>query len=153
MSCASILRIVLAEFVSRLVAFDHLNKCGERTKEKIAWLIDLEKRAFTLNTHYFRDYRDKFLAFYRGCREREGEDGQIVYNLQSYQSHHGSFGYPTAFQESMTRVLSDLPQLGLPGTKPMDLTKLLPRDPMEPALIIMADVRAYFQGQYLMVDV
>ena len=45
------------------------------------------------------------------------------------------------------KVLSGLAELGISGVTEEDLPKLLPPDRMEPALVIMADVRAYFQGK------
>lgn len=45
------------------------------------------------------------------------------------------------------KVLSGLAELGMHGVTEEDLPKLLPPDRMEPALVIMADVRAYFQGR------
>ena len=50
------------------------------------------------------------------------------------------------FQPSVKSALASLAAIGLPGVKAEDLAKLLPPDRMEPALMIMADVRAYFQG-------
>jgi len=49
--------------------------------------------------------------------------------------------------QAITRVLSGLAEMGFQGLTASDLVKLLPPDEMEPALIIMADVRAYFQGE------
>ena len=52
------------------------------------------------------------------------------------------------FQPSVKNALASLAAIGLSGVKAEDLPKLLPPDQMEPALIIMADVRAYFQGAF-----
>ena len=139
--------------MSRLIVLDHLNKCGERTKEKIRWLIDLEKRAFTLNTHYYRDYRDNFLAFYRGCRERGSNDDTAIRNLQNYRPPNPYETSGNSANASIARILSNLPHVGFRGTTAADLAQLLPRDSTEPALIIMADVRAYFQGQCFTIDI
>ncbi|KAF7304101.1 hypothetical protein MIND_00641600 [Mycena indigotica] len=49
---------------------------------------------------------------------------------------------------TISSVLGQLASLGLPGVAAADLAKLLPSDKMEPALEIMADVRAYFQVAY-----
>ena len=125
---------------------EHIKKCGDRTKEKINWLMDVENRPYTINTHYYSDYKDKFLSFYRGCRQK-GDNSQLMKNLQEYKPHiPNSFTLSAAFQTSMAQILSGLPQVGITGTQAVDLTKLLPPDPMEPALNIMAGVRAYFQG-------
>lgn len=50
--------------------------------------------------------------------------------------------------EKIHRVMDGLAEIGMPGIKAEDLTKLLPPDIMEPALNIMADVCAYYQGSY-----
>jgi len=42
--------------------------------------------------------------------------------------------------------MSGLAEIGLIGVQARDLAKLFKIDDMEPALEIMADVRAYFQG-------
>lgn len=49
-------------------------------------------------------------------------------------------------QDAVKKVLSGLAEMGMTGVTEDDLPKLLPADGMEPALAIMADVRAYFQG-------
>ena len=37
--------------------------------EKIKWLLEMENAApFTLNDHYYEDYREKFLKFYHEAR-------------------------------------------------------------------------------------
>ena len=61
---------------------------------------------FTLNEHYFSDYRQKFLDSYRNARAEENRKGEE--NLRPEE--------------------------------------LIARDRFEPALQIMASVRAYFQG-------
>ena len=45
------------------------------------------------------------------------------------------------------KVLAGLAEMGLTQVKAEDIPKLLPPDKMEPALHIMSDVRAYFQGE------
>jgi hypothetical protein len=116
--------------------------------------MEIEKRPYTLNTHYYSDYKDKFLSFYRGCREK-GDDPQIVKNLQTYKPYvyvPGGLNAPSPFQNGMAEVLSALPKVGINGTRPADLARLFAPDPMEPALDIMAGVRAYFQGAYSATD-
>jgi len=46
----------------------------------------------------------------------------------------------------LSKALSHLARVGMHGLVPADLLKTLPADKMEPAITIMADVRAYFQG-------
>ena len=128
----------------RVVISEHLKRCGDQTKAQLNWLLEIESRPFTLNTHYYSDYKDKFLAFYRGSRE-SGSSGDLIRNLQSYDPTTQQDRAP--FGEGVARILSALPQVGITGAQAVDLTKLLPLDPMEPALGIMAGVRAYFQGE------
>ena len=47
----------------------------------------------------------------------------------------------------LAKVLTGLAEMGLAGIKPEDIPKLFPPDRMEPAIHIMSDVRAYFQGE------
>jgi hypothetical protein len=133
---------------SRVIVTEHLKKCGDRTKEKINWLMEVEKRPYTLNTHYYSDYKDKFLSFYRASRQM-GDNSQFMKNSQGYKPHvPNSYNPATPFQTGMAQILSALPQVGITGTQAVDLAKLFPVDPMEPALNIMAGVRAYFQGPH-----
>ena len=114
--------------------------------------MEVEKRPYTLNTHYYSDYKDKFLSFYRASRQM-GDNSQFMKNFQGYKPHvPSSYNSPNAFQTSMGQILSALPQVGITGTQAVDLAKLFPVDPMEPALNIMAGVRAYFQGPYSYFD-
>ena len=55
--------------------------------------------------------------------------------------------------EESTRIkiiniaLADLAAIGIRGLTAADFSKLVPDDDMTPALEIMAEVRAYFQGK------
>ena len=120
---------------------DHLKKCADDTRDKIKWLIDIEQRAFTLNAHMFSDYKDKFLSYYGAYQEKE-EHGTLMQKLQQYPLP----GPIPEFQDRVSKILSLLPAIGLSGTQAIDLARLLPPDPMDPALDIMASVRGYFQG-------
>ncbi|KAF5354814.1 hypothetical protein D9756_005633 [Leucocoprinus leucothites] len=133
----------------RVLVQDHLKSCLARTEEKINWLVDLEDKAFSLNTHYLTDYKSKFLAYYRGARNK-GNHADIMSTISTYtplsSSATNSKGVPVLC--GIAKVLSGLAELGLTGIKANDLAKLLKTDDMEPALEIMADVRAYFQVAY-----
>jgi len=108
---------------------DHLDAAAVRSKEKIEWLLKLEQSPATLNTHYYLDYKNKFLAHYRACRHNT--------NLAS------EMWVPS--QKDVYDAISALSKLGIRAQRD-DLHKLLPSDPMEAALGIMASVRGYFQG-------
>lgn len=134
---------------------DYVKACCEVTASRIAWLLELEQRPSTLNGHYYADYRDKFLASYRAYRETD-TSGPLIDKLKGYRPFQGTTlngksrvaTVPSDFQESMTKVFSGLSEIGMTGIQAMDLPKLLPPDLYDPALHIMATVRAYFQGQY-----
>ena len=51
----------------------------------------------------------------------------------------------------IAKIMAGLAEVGVSGIKPEDLPRLFPSDSMEPALLIMADVRAYFQGNWLII--
>jgi len=114
-------------------------KCYETAREKIEWYLKVEQGAFTLNEHYYSDYKSKFLAFYRGSLLK-GSNSSLIQRLESA-------GKTPEFDASAAKVLSGISELGMQGVKLMDLPKLLPPNPYEPALQIMAGVRAYFQGK------
>lgn len=117
-----------------MIVNDHLDVAAEKTKEKIQWLLDLERNPTTLNTHYFSDYKDKFLSFYKASRDQT--DLAIKLNRDRHM-----------YNNSINKVLSGLNEIGI-SAQANDLPKLLPPDPVEAALNIMASVRAYFQGKH-----
>ncbi|KIJ63510.1 hypothetical protein HYDPIDRAFT_40933 [Hydnomerulius pinastri MD-312] len=126
-----------------MIVIDHLDEAAARTKEKIEWLLALEQAPTTLNTHYYSDYKDKFLSCYKGCWDK----GDLAAKLQTFPSQGIQPLAVTGYESSVTKVLSGLSELGI-TVKASDLPKLLPPDPMEAALNIMASVRAYFQVAY-----
>lgn len=190
----------------------HIDECYDRARERVQWLRQLESAPFTLNTHYLSDYKEKFLAYYKGAREQLTQPQHTnietsSQNLLSFSqsqtvkpsegskpndatgSSSSKFSFtlvptslpptpdlafpppkapvfpPTAVTalfppppvsqdqaraEALKKVLSGLAELGMSGITEADLPKLLPSDRMEPALGIMADVRAYFQGECLL---
>lgn len=122
-----------------------MKKCGDEARRRISWLLDLEKRPRTLNDHYYSDYRDKFLAYYRGCRHSD-RHGSLITSLQAYRPPKTAPSPNSLdFNSCAAKALSGLQEIGI-DSKATDLPKLLPSDPLEPALHIMATVRAYFQG-------
>ncbi|KAF9783798.1 P-loop containing nucleoside triphosphate hydrolase protein [Thelephora terrestris] len=60
-----------------------LADCHATTLEKIDWLLEMEATStFTLNEHYFSDYRQKFLESYRGARAEENRKGDEDLRLE-----------------------------------------------------------------------
>ncbi|KAF8181829.1 P-loop containing nucleoside triphosphate hydrolase protein [Pholiota molesta] len=136
----------------------HMKKCLERAEERIQWLLELEVSPFSLNTHYLADYKAKFLAHYKSSRDEQNRAHLATairdYELESQaKARHSKKGTASSFSTpaepiGIAKILSGLAEIGMTGIKPEGLANLLPPDRMEPALIIMADVRAYFQVAY-----
>lgn len=129
-----------------MIVNEHLDKAAKQAREKINWLLELEKAPTTLNVHYYSNYKIKFLGYYKGCRDRE----ELTTKLQNYRAPttmHTSPNHGQAFHQGIQKALTGLTEIGL-SVQVGDLPKLLPVDPMEPALLIMAGVRAYFQVAY-----
>ena len=120
----------------RSILQDHLDKCAHAASQHIDSLIEQEQEPFTMNTHYYMEYRSKFLAYYRGARQRAKSD--FMRNLENSQNHD--------IRQALNDALSSLTRMGLEAVDASSLANLLPPDPMEPAIGIMADARAYFQG-------
>ncbi|KIK36073.1 hypothetical protein CY34DRAFT_544266 [Suillus luteus UH-Slu-Lm8-n1] len=130
-----------------MIVNEHLDKATKQAKEKISWLLELEKSPTTLNVHYYSHYKTKFLGYYKGCRDQ----GELTIKLQNYRAPttvHSNPVHGQAFQQAVHKAISGLTEAGLSGVQASDISKLLPVDPMEPALLIMAGVRAYFQVAY-----
>ncbi|KAJ7769899.1 P-loop containing nucleoside triphosphate hydrolase protein [Mycena metata] len=116
---------------------DFMNQRAEAAQALIAKLIALENDGpLTLNEHYLSDYQAKFLAYYRGLREKQ-QNPVLAQAIAAFKPH-----------TNIAQALSTLAAIGLNGIHAEDLVKLLPPDHMDPALNIMADVRAYFQVAY-----
>jgi hypothetical protein len=164
-----------SSLLSRHIAREHLKKCLSAAESQIDWLLRLESRPFTLNSHYLSDYKDNFLSHYKGLRQ---QDLHTIHNnpmqkpsvpalVLTKGTSTGSgkdvfkFGNPTVVapgsssqsqpslstDEKVNTVMAGLADLGFHGLTAADLAKLLPPDEMEPAINIMAEVRAYFQGK------
>jgi hypothetical protein len=114
---------------------DHIEKCAKAGAQHIDSLLEEEKEPFTMNDHYFRDYRSKFLAYYKNARLRA--KSQFIRNLENRDDGD--------MVEAASETLCSLTRMGLQANA-SSLANLLPADPMDPAIEIMADVRAYFQG-------
>ncbi|KAJ8697219.1 hypothetical protein PTI98_007017 [Pleurotus ostreatus] len=128
---------------------NHVQAACQRTEARIKWLISLEAHPFTLNEHYLADYKDKFLSFYKAVRQSQ-RSPTLLAHINRYAiapPQNDSFDR-TLQPTGIPKILSGLSEVGITGVKPEDIPKLLPPDTMEPALTIMAEVRAYFQVAY-----
>lgn len=110
----------------------------------ISKLIALEEDGpLTLNEHYLADYKTKFLSDYKSTREKT-QNPVLANAIEAHRLVSSPAAYP-----GIAQVLAGLAAVGLNGIDAEDLVKLLPPDRMDPALNIMADVRAYFQGEFV----
>jgi hypothetical protein len=114
----------------------HIEKCADAAARHIDSLLEEEKEPFTMNEHYFMEYRSKFLAHYR--QARLNARSQFIRNLENRDDGD--------MMAAMTETLCSLTRMGLEQADATLLANLLPPDPMDPAIGIMAEVRAYFQG-------
>jgi hypothetical protein len=111
----------------------HIQRCADLAEQRMTFLLEEEQEPFTMNEHYFMDYRSKFLGHYKGIRQKA--ESSFIDELESEEN-----------KQLMSKVTSGLTALGFPNVDPSTLPRLLPPDPMESAIEIMAEVRAYFQG-------
>ncbi|KAH9924573.1 P-loop containing nucleoside triphosphate hydrolase protein [Fomitopsis serialis] len=131
------------EFTISIVIADYIADRARATRECLQWLVALEGRPRTLNDHYFRDYRDKFLAWYRGHRSQYN-NVPLLHKLKKHNTSNGS----SEFDENVRAIMAAFSALDIHDIEPTDLAKVLPTDPYEAAIGIMASVRAYFQVAY-----
>jgi hypothetical protein len=122
----------------RKIVQNHIQECADSARQHIKSVLDNEHEPFTMNEHYFRDYRSKFFTYYKGIRSRA--QSRFIRNLESRNEED---------IEAVDDTLSSIARLGLPDINAQALANLLPSDPMEAAIRTMADVRAYFQGSPL----
>lgn len=135
----------LNDCIFRIIVQDYMKQRAEAARALISKQSLLEKDGpLTLNEHYLADYKAKFLSYYKGVREKV-QNPALAEAIEEYWSNQGPV-YPGAPPSGIAQVLSGLAAIGLSGVEPADFVKLLPPDRMDPALTIMSDVRAYFQG-------
>ena len=106
--------------------------------------IEIEREEpTTVNEHYLSDYKAKYLARYRAERKVHSGSGA---NPSLRDFINGTYD-----RNNFENAVSYLSRLGFPSDlKRDDLLRLLKPDASEEALDIMAEVRAYYQGQYLL---
>jgi hypothetical protein len=130
---------MLLTLLNRNIMQTHVQKCADAAAQHIDSLLEDENEPFTMNYHYYAEYRSKFLNHYKSDRLRS--KSSFIRNLED-----GNGGMMDAINDT----ISSLAKLGLHSVDASSLASLLPPDPMEPAIEIMADVRAYFQGRVLL---
>jgi hypothetical protein len=114
----------------------HIEECADAAAQHIISLLEQEREPFTMNEYYFLEYRSKFMVYYKEARLRA--KSQFIRNLENRDDGD--------MMGAMNDAICSLTKMGLETANAPELANLLPTDPMDPAIGIMADVRAYFQG-------
>jgi len=110
--------------------------------ERISFLMKTEKLPLTRNYHYYADSRSKFLSYYKGLLDPRKNNNF----LQKLQDMRLDVTGKASIQEPLNRILSGFVEIGFGKVEAVSLIRLQDPDPMDEAIEIMADVRAYFQG-------
>ncbi|KAG8958380.1 hypothetical protein FRC03_009191 [Tulasnella sp. 419] len=124
---------------------------GVSTREKIESLCSLEALPFTQNEHYFLNYREKLRNRYKSLYRRSRGQEHLIENLKKCESAGVGADHSDEYQEfwrNVNQILTSLRAIGIQSRNASDLTLLLPKDEMDPAIDIMAEARAYFQVAY-----
>jgi len=90
-----------------------------------------------VNEHYLADYKRKFIARYKAARQLH-----VGHSPELQKLVDGGYQNSSNMREAVT----NLKAMGLPLVNNYDLLRLLPGDPADDAIEIMAEVRAYYQG-------
>jgi hypothetical protein len=118
----------------------HRLTCDKAARDRVNWIIDMEHQAtFTLNRLYHLSYRDNFQAFYKAARWSQlgiRHASSPCYNKSRNVTH----------VEKRQRLVDRL-NYGHPTGIP-DLLKLIPGNPSDTAIGIIAEVRAYWQSKF-----
>ncbi|KAI0743138.1 P-loop containing nucleoside triphosphate hydrolase protein [Daedaleopsis nitida] len=116
------------------IVMEQLQLCSDDAIDHAQTILKLEYAApFTLNTQSLAEKRDKLLAKYKGARPQSASSG-----LRPLCPDNSKL---------LSDALAALTRLGL-SVKEEDLGKLSPPDDFEEELMVMAEVRAYFQIAY-----
>ncbi|OBZ65896.1 Interferon-induced GTP-binding protein Mx2 [Grifola frondosa] len=133
-----------------LIVANHIKKCAASTSTRLDWLLEVEKRPTTLNSHHYHNYKDRFLDYFH-MHQRGGGGDALAAKLKAHRPSNCGPGMPSLlidFDKQILRAQSALSDLGIRNVDSKDLARLCPANQYEPALNIMATVRAYFQLAY-----
>ena len=119
----------------------HLDRRAKKTSSLISILLEVEKEPSTQHTHYFKDYRRKFSAFYKGIFSGNA-NSNFIGRLQ------GTTLRSSEFTLALEDILLNLHKIGFHNVRPLELAVLRASvdSDSDDAIKIMADVRGYFQG-------
>ncbi|KIO31592.1 hypothetical protein M407DRAFT_19341 [Tulasnella calospora MUT 4182] len=137
----------LKEAVSKLTS-EQIIKCAQATTKKIEGLFQSECSPYTQNDEFFIAYKTKMLTRYKIIHQELEGKSTLVTGLKGYDpnnsysvnNNHSQWTY-------LNQAIAYLQNFGM-TVKAEDFIALLPQHDMNPALDIMAEVRAYFQVAY-----
>ncbi|KAA1470484.1 P-loop containing nucleoside triphosphate hydrolase protein [Dentipellis sp. KUC8613] len=133
----------IKKWVSPFV-MNYLNGARERTQEFVKLLLRAERIVDSGNNRDFRAYKDKYLTHYKMLQGLAAGDRftrslmMRPYNASSTQDASSEF------QSGERQFMTATAKMSV-KFETKDLPKLLPSSPLDPVVIVMADVSAYFQ--------
>lgn len=142
----------------RMIVLKHAKQRSQETIKLISRLHDLEKIPMTLNDYHYLDYKAKFLAYYEEWRSRSlGAHWVHRLNLHSDGCEDSGSKETISVEDDskeeseedpdIVEIIRKFNDLNGSGIKSADLARVLQPELYDPALEIMASVRAYFQGK------
>ncbi|KAG5220009.1 P-loop containing nucleoside triphosphate hydrolase protein [Salix suchowensis] len=147
---------VLFKYMKALV-HKHFASFGQGNLEQRVGYAPIQQRSPGLKQVFLPPVRrDKFLSFYKAVRQSQ-RNPELLASINDHLTNppkaavynrNGHIVTDAVQPNGIAKILSGLAEVGISGVKPEDIPKLLPSDTMEPAITIMAEVRAYFQGAY-----
>ncbi|KAF8701083.1 hypothetical protein RHS03_06571, partial [Rhizoctonia solani] len=130
--------------VVQKIVLEKLEECKTATVQELDFLLEMESLPFTLNSHYYLDYKEKFLKHYATFRNNRSALGR---SLRAKPSP--SWEREETVADPLEAALENLRRAGFDNLNRQDLVKLLPADfSQQAALEIMASARAYYQVAY-----
>ncbi|KAI0041019.1 P-loop containing nucleoside triphosphate hydrolase protein [Auriscalpium vulgare] len=134
-----------------------IQKRYQKTEAFIDGFLEAERSPFTLNGHYYQTCRDKWLSVYRGARAKK------TIALMDVLHASGTKGFESSTialaknqrqpddaskEEKQAVALAALASLGFQGLTAADLQMLHKPDEYDTEMMVMAEVRSYFQVSY-----
>jgi hypothetical protein len=126
-----------------VIVMDYIKECATTAHNRLDWLLELEGSPFTLNTHCFTEYKDKFMEYYRGLANLSEKSDLASALVTGSLEAAGD-----AVRKGIPEALAALAKAGLRELATRDLAKLLVRNKDERALEVMAEVHAYYESKY-----
>jgi len=121
----------------------HLSECLETTQNATALLLELERSGHTRNEYHFRQCKDKFLNHLKMQREL-ALNNPVLRDLSRIVSQEKPQPH-SSFVSAITTAKAALGKAGISVTNELQLAKLLPSHPTDPALEDMAKASAGFE--------